>query len=530
MKRKIVLISAFVFLAGGACTEGKTASDGDMGGEQDAFFFDSDAGESDDAENALPEKEALDPDTAVDDETDDGTNDTDDGVSDETEKEEGDEDPLLSDLPVPDEESLPFCFEKPCDSHGSCDHIGGACTPYFNKEQYACAPDLEEFGYRGRETCVEVNCKSDADCRQDLGYVCLDFGAPSAEFNGAGSACLRSLSGSPCDEEGKKVCQFGKNIAITCTDGVWKPYFCEEGSHCEAGVCIVEVPEGTDDLTDADLLPPVEICDGIDNTGEGNIDEGCDDDGDGWCDITMLVYGQPPICPNGTLDCDDGDPSTYPGSTIHQEGKDYDCDNRKEYLATIVITVDDQLVDLCVNGAMVLPLGIYYGNWTRADTYTVIMESGMNSVGVHGIDTGMVISAFMATVTVNGGLYITDGVMPPADGIAYTPADPEWFGTEWRYFPTVQEGPNADWCDKWFDDSGWGPGIRAGMTGSTPIDKWGQLGAYPWTNTSCGCTRCPCEFLPYYQDAIPGNEPMWIWDYNPTTLADAWLRRVIVLP
>ncbi len=528
MKRAEVFVSVVIVLLGLSCEKGATTGDGDAMGEHDVLPFDSGDDETTDTESVLPEKETAEPD--VDSVTDDGSSDDDEVASTDDAEEESDEDLLLNDSAEPDDEAISFCFEKSCTTHDECDHLSGACAAYFNKERYACASDLEEFGYRGKETCVEVNCESDADCRQDLGYICLDFGAPSAEFNGAESACLRSLSGLPCSEEGKKVCQFGKDIAITCTEGVWKPYFCEEGSHCEAGACVVEVSEGTDEITDTDVVPSVEICDGSDNTGEGNIDEGCDDDGDGWCDITVLVYGQPPICSKGVLDCDDNDPNIYPGSAIHQEGKDYDCDNRKEYQATIVITVDDQLVDLCVNGTMVLPLGPYYGNWTRADTYTVVMESGMNAVGVHGIDTGMVISAFMATITVNGNLYITDGVMPPDDGIAYTPADPEWFGTEWRYFPTVQEGPNADWCDKWFDDSGWGPGIRAGMTGSTPIDKWGQLGAYPWTNTVCGCSRCPCEFLPYYEDAIPGNEPMWIWDYNPTTLADAWLRRVITLP
>mgnify|MGYP000231294354 CR=1 FL=1 len=518
----------FVLIFFVACDSGKPSSGTDIQWDFDLVV---DGEKSDSDENLLPDLD--------EEKDDDGDGEKDEkDISDIKDYEEFDGDVAVVDEFLTDDDALiddgdlllEPCFEKACASHGECSVAEEACAPYLSTEAYACGPKVEDFGYRGSGTCLEVNCSEDADCREDLGYICLQFGAPSAEFNGASSACLRSLSGAPCDEEGKKVCQFGKNIAITCTDGVWKPYFCEEDTVCTGGECLPETTDSDALMPDADVPPPVEICDGVDNNGNTQIDEGCDDDGDGWCDITMPVYGQPPICPNGVLDCDDEDPNIYPGSTIHQEGKDYDCDNRKEYRATIVITVDDQLVDLCVNGKMVLPLGPNYGNWTRADTYTVVMESGANAVGVHGIDTGMVISAFMATITVNGQTYVTDGVMPPDDGIAYTPADPEWFATEWRYFPTVQEGPNADWCDKWFDDSGWGPGIRAGITGSTPIDKWGNLGAYPWTSTACGYPRCPGDFIPYYEDAIVGNEPMWIWDYNPTTLADAWLRRVIVLP
>jgi len=42
--------------------------------------------------------------------------------------------------------------------------------------------------------------------------------------------------------------------------------------------------------------------------------------------------------------------------------------------------------------------------------------------------------------------------------------------------------------------------------------------------------RCPTAFESYYVDSVLGNEPKWIWDYNPTSLADAWLRIKIVLP
>lgn len=47
------------------------------------------------------------------------------------------------------------------------------------------------------------------------------------------------------------------------------------------------------------------ICDGLDDNGNGVVDEGCDRDGDGYCNKNMTVVGTPAICPSGGGDCDD---------------------------------------------------------------------------------------------------------------------------------------------------------------------------------------------------------------------------------
>jgi hypothetical protein len=46
-------------------------------------------------------------------------------------------------------------------------------------------------------------------------------------------------------------------------------------------------------------------CDGLDDNANGAVDEGCDDDGDGYCDEDMTVVGTPSVCPHGAGDCDD---------------------------------------------------------------------------------------------------------------------------------------------------------------------------------------------------------------------------------
>jgi hypothetical protein len=72
-----------------------------------------------------------------------------------------------------------------------------------------------------------------------------------------------------------------------------------------------------------------EVCDGLDQTCEGTIDEGCDDDGDGFCDGALGFSGAPPICPGGAGDCDDDDallsPTGVPETAC--DGIDENCNS-----------------------------------------------------------------------------------------------------------------------------------------------------------------------------------------------------------
>lgn len=63
-----------------------------------------------------------------------------------------------------------------------------------------------------------------------------------------------------------------------------------------------------------------EICDGLDDNCDGRVDEGYDDDLDGYTD--------PVRCPSSGTDCDDTDPSRSPAASERCDGRDDNCDGR----------------------------------------------------------------------------------------------------------------------------------------------------------------------------------------------------------
>jgi len=78
-----------------------------------------------------------------------------------------------------------------------------------------------------------------------------------------------------------------------------------------------------------DVYSAVELCDGYDNDWNDAVDEGCDDDGDGYCDDQMTVVGSPAVCPNSAPDtgddCDDTMPTCHTDCTNSDGDSESDC-------------------------------------------------------------------------------------------------------------------------------------------------------------------------------------------------------------
>ncbi len=124
--------------------------------------------------------------------------------------------------------------------------------------------------------------------------------------------------------------------ADTDNDGAGDP--ANTTANCTAVVPAGYVTNGDDcDDTNDQISPTAtEICDGIDNNCDGNIDEGftpityyADTDGDG-VGVSTDTVSTCSAAPNGYTaangDCDDNDSSVFPGATELCDGVDNNCD------------------------------------------------------------------------------------------------------------------------------------------------------------------------------------------------------------
>ncbi len=82
--------------------------------------------------------------------------------------------------------------------------------------------------------------------------------------------------------------------------------------------------------------PVSEACNDLDDDCDGAVDEGCDDDHDGYCDMAFTVVGRPKVCPLGgpyARDCDDTSAARNPGQVeICEDDIDNDCNGLVDYL------------------------------------------------------------------------------------------------------------------------------------------------------------------------------------------------------
>ncbi len=161
-----------------------------------------------------------------------------------------------------------------------------------------------------------------------------------------------------CDDDGDDFCDGTMTVVQNGVTGLWP------------AVC----PLGKDDCDDTKVaVNPlvVEVCDGTDNdcnaqvgstTQLSPIDEGCDDDGDFFCDANMTTVGKPFTCVGGGGDCNDDDATVHPGQGTIPAGVEV-CDNVDNNCnATVDDGCDDDADDYCDITKTVVQPGGYWPN------------------------------------------------------------------------------------------------------------------------------------------------------------------------
>ncbi len=199
-----------------------------------------------------------------------------------------------------------------------------------------CQPDFKPG--QVAETCTNIGV--DNDCDGDSTEI--------ADGVHAGDACDTNLYGICAD--GTNSCSSGTLICIETILAGTQSEICDGlDNDCDGGVdnkpelgcgigaCFRAVPACLDgaENTCTPLEPKDELCDNEDNDCDGDVDEGCDDDNDGYCDADMQFSVASSRCPLGQGDCDDQYARTYPGAPERCDGKDNDCNGDEDDDVTI---------------------------------------------------------------------------------------------------------------------------------------------------------------------------------------------------
>jgi len=192
-----------------------------------------------------------------------------------------------------------------------------------------------EVGGTTQLSPVDEGCDDDGDFFCDSGMTTI--GKPFTCVGGGGDCNDNDAAvhpGSGSIPAGIENCD---NVDNNCNAVVDDGCDDDGDDYCESGKTVVQTggywpnvcPLGPNDCNDA--VKPVnpgatEICDDVDNNCSSTTDEGCDDDDDGFCDKNMTTSGYPTTCSSGGGDCDDAKKYVYPGASEYCDGVDNNCD------------------------------------------------------------------------------------------------------------------------------------------------------------------------------------------------------------
>ncbi|MBT9555653.1 MAG: hypothetical protein IV100_06465 [Myxococcales bacterium] len=258
----------------------------------------------------------------------------------------------------------PPCFEPPTCENNSCQYrpvecvdAGGECVDNVCVPGIGCQLQAVDEGKtcNSADECAETALCSSGTCKVqtyencDDGNVCTDdvcdsttggcVQTPNQKF----FACYdgpAGTSGVGVCKSGTKVCAGGTltscigqvmptaercdGVDNNCNgikdEGFALGQTCDgpDTDQCKEGVTVCSL-NGTNTICQEGGTAKVEVCNDVDDDCDQLVDEGCDDDGDDYCDAAMapnvgssleLVVA---ACPLGDGDCNDLDPKVYPG-------------------------------------------------------------------------------------------------------------------------------------------------------------------------------------------------------------------------
>ncbi len=222
----------------------------------------------------------------------------------------------------------------------SCPKGGGDCDDNNSKTRPG-APELCDDLDENCNGVIDEGCDKDKDGYCDASMT--TFGGPKVCPAGGDDCNDNDLNIHPYANE---KCNGIDDDCNGATDEMWPDLglVCAGGKgQCAVKGTKVCKADGSSSTCSIQPGPPqAEICDNLDNDCNGATDEGCDDDGDGFCDANMGAIGHPYACGMGPGDCDDTNPDVHPGAKELCDNVDNDCDGKTDADDGDIINDDPQ--------------------------------------------------------------------------------------------------------------------------------------------------------------------------------------------
>ncbi len=225
----------------------------------------------------------------------------------------------------------------------SCPKGGGDCDD-TNSKTHPGAPELCDDLDENCNGVVDEGCDKDKDGWCDAGMT--TFGGPKVCPAGGGDCNDNNPDIRP---DANEKCNGIDDDCNGATDETWPDlgYVCNGGKgQCAVkGITVCKADGSSSTCSIQPGLPQTEICDNLDNDCNGATDEGCDDDGDGYCDANMGAIGHPNACGYGPGDCDDTNVDVHPGAKEICDNVDNDCDGKTDADDGDIINDDPQVCE-----------------------------------------------------------------------------------------------------------------------------------------------------------------------------------------